>query len=94
MPSNRGLTIRELEDGLSMLAQGAIAADAFWDANLMDFRHALVAAVQETSDYLVAGQIPADRRLLLQTQLDHLRGYIQIVDHYVASRERQSRLIN
>lgn len=94
MPSNFDLTAKDLEAGLSMLDQGAIAADAFWDANVINFRHTLFAAIQETSEFLLAKQIPAHRRLELETQLEDLRGYITIVDCYVENREGQLRSIN
>jgi hypothetical protein len=80
------LTVEELEDGLRLLDQGVIEADAFWDENLEAFRQAMLVAIRETSDLLFADQVPRPWRMELEVQLIALRRYVEIVDRYVAKR--------
>ena len=79
------LTVEELEAGLSQLDRGEIAFDIFWDEHLSDFRQSMVVAIDETSDML-AGRLPYRWRRELQVQLKLLRGYVDIVDAFVAQR--------
>ena len=79
------LTVEELEAGLRQLDEGEIAFDAFWDEHLPTFRQAMVAAIDETS-HLLTGQLPIRWRRELEAQLEALRGYVEIVDAYMARR--------
>ena len=94
MANHRGLTIEELDAGLRMLNEGEIAPEAFWDANLATFRHALIAAAADTSDFLIAKQLSVGRRQLLETQLHQLRDFIRIVDHLLAGEAKPRRRLN
>ena len=96
MPNKPCLTANELEAGLILLDQGRISPDAFWGANLTAFRQALRAAIQETSDLLLAKQIPPSWRREFEAQLADLQSYVDIVECYTARRagNRQGASVN
>jgi hypothetical protein len=79
------LSVEELEAGLRQLDRGEIASDTFWDENLTAFRQAMLAAIGETSDML-AGRLPYRWRREFEVQIEALRGYVDIVDVYIARR--------
>ena len=84
------LTVDELETGLDQLDSGEIAIDIFWDEHLSDFRQSMVVAIDETSEML-AGKLPYRWRRELEVQLKLLRGYVDIVDDFVARRSAAAR---
>lgn len=86
MSNTAPLSVEELEAGLLMLDQGIIAPGAFWDANLIAFRQAMLIAIHETSGLLRAKRLPPRWRRELQVQLRALHGYVEIVDCYAARR--------
>jgi hypothetical protein len=94
MANHRGLTIEELDAGLRMLNEGEIAGEAFWAANLATFRHALIEAAADTSDFLLAKQLSVGRRQLMEAQLLQLRDFIRIVDHLLAGGKKPLRRLN
>ena len=79
------LTVEELETGLSQLDRGEIAFNIFWDERLRIFRQTMVAAISETSE-LLAGRLSDRWRREFEAQLKLLRGYVAIVDGYIARR--------
>ena len=79
------LTVEELEAGLSQLDRGEVAFDIFWEEHLSAFRQSMVMAIDETSDML-DGRLSHRWRRELEVQLKALRGYVAIVDGYIARR--------
>ena len=80
------LTIAELESGLRALDTGDLDQLAFWDEHAAAFKQTVLVAIRDTSEALLAVQMPSEWRAELEEQLKALLGYLELTDRYVATR--------
>ena len=80
------LTIAELESGLRSLDAGDLDRLDFWDAHVAAFKQTVLVAIRDTSDALLAAQMPDEWRNELEGQLRALLGYLELTDRYVTAR--------
>ena len=82
----RVLSIDQLEAGLRVMDSGDSNLNAFWDANISDFRQTVLFAIRETSDALLSARISLRWQIELESQLETLVRYIQLADRYISRR--------
>ena len=80
------MTIEELEAGPRLLDRGDIDEVTFWQENLAAFRQTVLLAIRETSDALMAQQVPGGWRTELEGQVEVLRWYLELADRHEADR--------
>lgn len=62
-------------------------AQAFWDEQVAPFRQTVLFAIRDTSDALLAPNVPMHWRIELEAQLEALVQYIELADRYIALRD-------
>lgn len=80
------LSADELEAGLQTLNEGGTDPRAFWDDNIVAFRHTVLVAISETSEALSMKQLPRDWSAVLEGQLESLRECLALADRHLCSR--------
>ena len=81
------LSISELEIGLRILGRAEVPQKAFWDNNIVRFRHTVLLAIRDTSDALLSQTVTTQWRVELESQLETLIQYLELADRYVAERQ-------
>jgi hypothetical protein len=61
-----------------------------WDQELAEFRQAALLAIRETSDLLLSKRVSPRWRSELEGQVEQLRNYISVIDHFTAERRGSS----
>ena len=84
------MTIEELEAGLRLLDRGDIDQVAFWRKNISAFRQTVLQAIRETSEALLALQMPRGCRAELECQVEALQSYLELADRQAAGRVSNS----
>ena len=85
------MTIEELEAGPRRLDSGDIDQGAFWQENFAAFRQTVLLAIRETSDALLAQQVPRGWRSELESQVEVLRWYLELADRHAAGQVNNSK---
>ena len=86
-PGATPLSVSELEIGLRILGRAELPQKAFWDNNIVRFRHTVLLAIRDTSDALLSQNVSTQWRVELESQLEALVQYLELADRYVAERK-------
>ena len=79
------LTISELESGLRALDADDLDQLAFWEEHVAAFKQTVLVAIRDTSEALLAVQMPGEWRAELEGQLKALLSYLELTDRFVAA---------
>ena len=79
-----GLDSEHLDMGLRILNDGLLGVNVFWNDHIIAFRQTLISSIGETSDALLAADMPLKWRIELECQLGRLMQYVELADRYIA----------